>query len=415
MTIYKNKSFLQCRNMTLILCIFAYTVSYFCRTNLSISLFYITQELSISSKASGFIGTAFFWSYAIGQLLCGWINSKINSKHLVVTGLAISTFCNLFISLSHTYISILLLWTLNGISLSLLWTPIVNIVSHWYEQSQLNNIPLLLNLPTTVGYIISWSILGSIQNNHSWRLAFFIPAVVSFIYSIIWLLLIKEKPESLGYSIQNSSAEFKKNICDTAAQSKPKPSLFNILFNFNMIIFAVLLICQGCIRESINLWAPTIMENVNPNFSILSLLIIPVFSTFGLILSTLLLKKVRQNLNLLMLILLILGSISGIFLMIFKIHYYLTVISLGIIMAILCSSTSILTTLVPLQFSNTGYVAKITGILNFTAYIGAATGGFLSGIIRDFSGLNGMYTFWGFVMILSLAMFSLFLLKHRNS
>ena len=142
------------------LCVAAYMVSYLCRTNLSVAMDALMEEISLSRSQAGFIGTLYFWTYAGGQLLAGWLCTLIDPKKVVSTGLVLTAACNLFIGFSGAYAAVLILWMLNGLALALFWPPILQIATNWTTEQEYTRISVLLNLPTTVGFLPVCSTVG---------------------------------------------------------------------------------------------------------------------------------------------------------------------------------------------------------------------------------------------------------------
>ena len=85
------------KRRVLAVCVAAYTVSYLLRTNLSLALEDLMEVLSIGRGQAGLVSTLYFWTYASGQLLGGWLSVKWDPKRVVALGLAASGLCNLAI------------------------------------------------------------------------------------------------------------------------------------------------------------------------------------------------------------------------------------------------------------------------------------------------------------------------------
>ena len=115
----------------LALCWVAYALSYLCRTNLSIALPSMTQELGWSAAKTGMIGSAFFISYGAGHLLNGLLGDKLPIKRFMALGLLGTSLCNLLIGVVPYYGVIFAVWLINGLFLSTLWGPIVRAVAVW--------------------------------------------------------------------------------------------------------------------------------------------------------------------------------------------------------------------------------------------------------------------------------------------
>ena len=71
-------------------CILAYTAAYICRVNFSIAIPGFQAELGLSNTSVGLISTSFFWVYALGQAVNGYLGDKVSSRTFVFIGLLVS-------------------------------------------------------------------------------------------------------------------------------------------------------------------------------------------------------------------------------------------------------------------------------------------------------------------------------------
>ncbi len=143
------------KNRMILLCMLAYTVSYLCRTNLSVAMNEILGNFQITKSQGGLITTAYFWLYAGGQLIAGWMCTRRAPKYVLMLGLVMTIDCNLLIGFVRSYRALLLLWSVNGLALAFFWPPVMQIGTNWSEPDEYTRISILLNLPTTIGFIIA--------------------------------------------------------------------------------------------------------------------------------------------------------------------------------------------------------------------------------------------------------------------
>lgn len=409
-----KKDFAAAKRELLLLCAVAYTVSYLCRTNLSLVLDSLISYLGITKSAAGFLGTAFFWTYALGQLVSGWLGGRYSPKIIITAGLVLSGAANLAIGFCASYPAILALWLLNGMALSLLWSPIVGIASQWFAPEEYTRISILLNLPTTVGYFISWGALGPVNSLFGWRPVFWLPAAVAWGFSIVWAARVQNKPEDAGYpTVAKPPASAAPGIPDPG-----RPPLWRILCTFTMVTFAILALVQGSTRESINLWAPTMLHDTGaalPEWAVSGgLLLIPLFSTAGLLVTGRIFRRFQEGFDGVFLALLAGGALFGWICVGFHGSFAVSLLTMGGMMGVLYGTSAVLTTLIPLRFAATGRCAEVTGILNFLCYVGAAFGGFLSGGISDRWGWESVYFLWAMLGTLALAVMALSMWLNRR-
>ena len=120
----ENLKFSPRQRLVCALCFGAYLFAYLIRVNLSIALPDITEFLGYSdTSAVGNIPGAFFWTYAVGQLISGWLGDRISPKYMIATGLSASIIINVLFAFCNSLTAMIVLWALNGIFQSMLWAP----------------------------------------------------------------------------------------------------------------------------------------------------------------------------------------------------------------------------------------------------------------------------------------------------
>ena len=397
------------KRRVLAVCVAAYTVSYLLRTNLSLALEDLMEVLSIGWGQAGLVSTLYFWTYASGQLLGGWLSVKWDPKRVVALGLAASGLCNLAIGFCSGYWALASLWTLNGLALALFWPPILQITTNWFEPEEYLKVSILLSLPTTLGYLVAWSGLGAVLRVAGWRWVFFCPAIVAFCFFWVWLRGLKSSPRAAGlcYRPASLAAPAKK---DEPSEPRQRGSLMRAMLTLPMLSFAFVILAQGSTKESINLWAPTLLQQLagpgQEGLVGLFTSVIPLFSTAGLLATGWLVRRLHGGQEGALLALTGAGAVCGWLLVALQNSLTGLVVCLGLLLGLVYGVTTILTTLLPLRFARTGQSAAFTGIFNFLAYVGAALGGVLSGWMSDLWGWQQVYLLWAALATVSaLALF----------
>lgn len=397
------------KRRVLAVCVAAYTVSYLLRTNLSLALDDLMEVLAIGRGPAGLVSTLYFWTYASGQLLGGWLSVKWDPKRVVALGLAASGMCNLAIGFCSSYWALAALWTLNGLALALFWPPILQITTNWFEPGEYLKVSILLSLPTTLGYLVAWGGLGAVLRAAGWRWVFFCPALVAFCFFWVWLRGLKASPAAAGLCYRPAvlAAPEKK---EPTAEAPRRGSLLRAMLTLPMLSFAFVIVAQGSTKESINLWAPTLLRQLagpgQEGLVSLFTAVIPLFSTAGLLATGWLVRRLHGGQEGALLALTGAGALCGWLLVALQGSLTGLVICLGLLLGLVYGVTTILTTLLPLRFARTRQSAAFTGIFNFLAYVGAALGGVLSGWVSDGWGWQRVYLLWAALATVSaLALF----------
>ena len=115
------------------LCWVAYFLGYLGRLNLSAVMVQAIAEGAVTKAQAGALGTALFFTYALGQLFSGWLGDKVSPRGFIAAGLAISGCCNVAMGLAASYPVMVVVWCVNGFSQSFLWPPMLRIFAERYQ------------------------------------------------------------------------------------------------------------------------------------------------------------------------------------------------------------------------------------------------------------------------------------------
>lgn len=183
------------------ICTLVYFGSYITRQNFGVMLLYVIGNFSSATGISSddmsvklaVVLTAMTISYGIGQVVCGFIGDKIKPQYMLTGGLALASVTNIlmampFISSPDNITLMAVLWAVNGVAHSMLWPPIVRIMSMYLTDeeygysavrvswgSQFATILLYLGCPLLVSYA-----------HLSWRTVILICSIVGVVIDIVW-------------------------------------------------------------------------------------------------------------------------------------------------------------------------------------------------------------------------------------
>ena len=353
----------------------AYALAYLCRANLSIVLPKMIKALNLNKVNAGLIGSFFFWAYAIGQLVNGYIGDKVDSRYFVFSGLLLAAIMNLLVGFTTNLVVIIILWTFNGFSLSMLWGPIIKTLSHWFPKEKRNNVAVKISTSITGGYLLTWGFIGWFISFTSWRWAFWIPAIVVGVYSFVWIINIRSYPDEMGF--ENPNDVIKSN---RSYEQKIIISIRKLILSEKLIWVALTCATQGLIREGVILWGPTLLSdvfNINQKKIAVFSLTIPLMSLIGIIGSGYINKMFKSEK---MTILFFLGGGAGgliILVLLFGYNIYINIFLLSLIVAAMYGANTILLTIIPLKYAVQNRVSGVAGFLDFSSCMGAAMAGVL--------------------------------------
>ncbi len=369
------------------LCWCAYAGGYLCRTNLSIVVPSLIQDLGWDKASVGLMGSLFFWTYAFGQLINGYIGDRVNPRIFIFISLFSSSLINIVLGFVFNRSLFVVLWAINGFLLSMLWGPIIRILGLWFLEWQRNKVSSGISTSMFVSYLIYWSPIGRLIRDVNWRLAFYLPGILVLLFSLYWLKSIPFKP-----------AEIEKK------SSRSEKLSLRELLTLTLFLIAVACLVQGMVKESIGLWTPTILKETFGEDIPLFTMFIPFMSLIGLFFAGWINHKNKNREELSVLILYLINLVVCVVLsVVLRFNAILSIFLLGVSSALLYGANVLLLANIPLRFAKRGSASTVAGFLDFFSYVGSALTSILTGIMATNLGWNKVILSWGILLVIGMA------------
>ena len=198
----------------------AYSLFYLCRLSMGVVKKPLIDEGLFSASELGIIASAFYFVYAIGKFLNGFIADYCNARRFMATGLLISSVINLLMGMIGfadgyiglpswlIYVVFVLLWGFNGWVLSMGSPSGIVSLSRWFPQSRRGTFYSIFCSTPYIGEALSMAVTGSVVAAFGWEYGFIVSALGGFLGVGIILVSVADTPQSKGLpSVQEISGE----------------------------------------------------------------------------------------------------------------------------------------------------------------------------------------------------------------
>ncbi len=394
-------------------CWLAYTVSYIGRINYSATLTSLIQDIGITKSQAGLIGTAFFFCYGFGQFINGMIGDRVSQFKMITTGLALAAVSNLAMSFCHSYRVMIVIWGFNGVFQSMLWSPLLSILSTKLQPELRFKACLYIATSTPAGTLLAYFISMLVLRNSIWAVVYRISGILLFLVAAVWLALtiriphhlVEEQPEEKP-ALQNAQS---------ADQDPRNAKFFPLLMASGAVIMLAGTLIHGMLKEGVSVWVPTMISesyNTSPSFSVFLSMLLPVFSFFGpYILSYFYKRQLKQNETYSAIACLVACiPVFSVLLFIGKAPVIISVVMLALITLIMHAFNYVMVTLIPVRFAPYKKTATATGLMNSVTYMGCALSTYGFGFLSERFGWNKTVLFWISLTLVGVLIF-LFVIK----
>ncbi len=238
-------------------CFVGYTIFYLTRKNISVALPVLSSDLGFSNIELGILGSALYFSYAIGKFVNGVLADKADANRFMVLSLVISALSNILFALSPMLFptdmqfmgqSVLLLvmsffWGVNGWFQSAGFPICAKVLTFWWSNKARGTVWSIWAASHQLGTCLVFLLAGYLIPRYGWQSAFIVPAFLCLLSSIYIAKSMHDKPQSMGLPEVDEYDCADKSV-QAAEHEDDKLSYFEILKKhifFNPIMWTLVL------------------------------------------------------------------------------------------------------------------------------------------------------------------------------
>lgn len=179
-----------------------YTFYFTCNNNLGVAADRIQQSFDLSNATFGILFTIFTLGFGLGQFFSGYLGDRYSPKLLMFLGAIGATAANIGFGLSSGMKTFAIFWAINAVSLSMGWSPGCSVLFRWIPQKRWGLFMGLFDAFAFLGGIIIYPVAGFAITFLSWRAAFFLPALLLLMWSVVFCIYVKDTPQQYGFTVE---------------------------------------------------------------------------------------------------------------------------------------------------------------------------------------------------------------------
>lgn len=223
-----------------------YTFYFTCNNNLGVATANIQEEFGFSNARFGILFTIFTLGFGLGQFFSGYLGDRYSPKILMFAGAVGATAANICFGLSESMTMFCICWAVNAVSLAMGWSPGCSILFRWIPRKRWGLFMGLFDAFAFLGGIVIYPIAGFAISFLSWRFAFFIPALLLALWSIVFFAYVKDTPQKYGLSVEWEEEEHDENVTIR--------DYIDVMKNTSIIFVSLSTICSQFVRWGLVNW-----------------------------------------------------------------------------------------------------------------------------------------------------------------
>ncbi|WP_326525141.1 MFS transporter [Sphingomonas sp.] len=201
----------------------AYAVSYTCRLAINVVKKPLIDGGIFTPLELGMIGSALFYTYAVGKLVNGFVADHSNVKRFFAVGLVLSALCNIAMGVSTVFWATLLIWGLNGWFQSYGAPSSVVALASWFSNRERGRYYGIWSTAHSIGEGLTFSGVAALVALGGWHWGFWGPGIATILAGIGAYLALSDRPRALGLP---AVADWRNDHYAAAATETPERGVF---------------------------------------------------------------------------------------------------------------------------------------------------------------------------------------------
>ncbi|GMN11563.1 MFS transporter [Croceitalea sp. MTPC9] len=229
-----------------------YGLYYVCRLSLNVVKKPIVDSGFLSESQLGIVGSALFFSYAIGKFTNGFLADYSNIRRFMSFGLLVSALANMVMGFTNAFLFFAICWGVNGWVQSMGAPSSVVSLSRWYKDKERGSFYGFWSTSHNIGEAITYILTAVVASYFGWRWGFRVAAFVGMLGALLIFIFFHDSPESKGLPPVNHKASSNK----TTTWQEQKLALQNPFIWLLALSSAFMYIS----RYAVNSWGPYYFE-----------------------------------------------------------------------------------------------------------------------------------------------------------
>src|ERR1700759_36168 len=170
------------------------TVSYLDRTNLSVAVPTLRQQLHLTPTEIGLILSAFSWSYAVAQIPAGLVSSLLKPRRTYLVALWLWCILLILTTTATSFGAWIAFRIPFGLAEAVTWPAASILLSRWFPRLEYSQAMSLQNLGLVIGAAIAPPIVAFLITFWGWQAAFIVTGLIAGLLGTFFYFYTRDDP-----------------------------------------------------------------------------------------------------------------------------------------------------------------------------------------------------------------------------
>jgi MFS family permease len=194
MTSKKTPTFGRATTRVLFLLCAMYFITYIDRVNVSTAASQFGAELKLSHTQIGFVFSAFAYPYLIFQIIGGWVGDRFGPRRTLAVCAVIWAGATVLTGLAGGFASLVLARLLLGLGEGATFPTATRAMSNWMPADKRGLAQGTTHAASRIGNAVAPPLIVWMMLATSWRGAFIITGIISFLWAFVWIWYFRDDP-----------------------------------------------------------------------------------------------------------------------------------------------------------------------------------------------------------------------------
>ena len=373
-------------------CFIAYTMISMTKNTYSTAIAAIVSEGLFSKANAGVINASFYLFYGMTQFLGGYLADRFSPFKIILIALFGSVFVNALMATSHSFISMLIVWSVNGVFQFGVWPAVVKVISSVLLYDHRRKAMVYSAFCFPAGTIISYLLAMGILKRWSWPMLFWASAAILIPVAAFVIFVMKRVKAKLVPEESNiKNGDQRKDNAETIPFT-------NIFFASGLFLICIPALVRCMLDIGLKTWVPTmIMESygVSPSTSSMLTTVLIFLNLTGVFFTTWLYPKRCKSLPLAIgLFFLVSLPLLGLLLFNGTVSVMIIVLLLALMTTMMTAASQLLNVNLPAAFGAYKKIGMVAGISNAFGCFGCMLANYLYGFTAQAYGWTVTIMIW---------------------
>lgn len=175
-----------------------YGIAYTCRLAINVVKKPLIDGGIFTPVELGLIGSALFYTYAVGKLVNGFVADHVSARRFLSAGVLASALCAVGMGFSKSVWLAVLLWGLNGWFQSFGAPTCVVAMAQWFSNRERGRYYGIWSTAHSIGEGLTFAGVSAAAGLLGWRWGFWTPGLICIAVAGWMYLMIADRPQAVG-------------------------------------------------------------------------------------------------------------------------------------------------------------------------------------------------------------------------